>query len=159
MDPFTIRQVLLVMHLSGLVLMTGTTAAEFVAFRTLMNLETNSRGSAGLLKFMSGLGKLLIIGGILLASSGIGLMAVTDGVYLHQMWLKLKLALILLLPLNGMLIGTPQMKRLRNSLSVEGVSMPGTITPILTKLNTFYTVQLLVFLVIVILAVFKFTAA
>ncbi|WP_040006242.1 DUF2214 family protein [Fibrisoma limi] len=157
MDPFTIRQLLLVMHLSGLVLMAGTTVTELVVFRTFISLwNTKGNASVGLLKLMSGLGTILLAGGVLLVLSGIGLTLITGGVFLHQLWLQVKLGLILLLPLNGLLVGSPQMKTLRNSLLAEGAALSLPINPIVTKLNRFHRVQTLVFLSIIILAVFKF---
>ncbi|MDR6805988.1 hypothetical protein J2Y45_003180 [Dyadobacter sp. BE34] len=158
MDIFTLRQLFLVFHLSGMVLMIGTTVAEFVVFRVFVKLlSSHDKAVAGMLKLMSGLGKLLPVGGVLLLISAIGLMAVTEGIYLSQLWLQVKLALILLLPVNGMLIGNREMKRLKSSLSIEGDG-PDTATPSsIMKLNRFYLVQLLVFFSIIILAVFKFT--
>ncbi|WP_460983819.1 DUF2214 family protein [Spirosoma fluminis] len=148
---------LLVMHLSGLVLMAGTTVTELVVFRTFINLlKTNGKASVGLLRLMSGLGTILLAGGVLLVLSGTGLMIITEGVFLHQLWLQIKLGLILLLPLNGLLVGSPQMKTLTNNLSAEGVVLSSPITPAVTKLNRFHTVQTLVFLAIIILAVCKF---
>lgn len=158
MDPIMLRQVLLVMHLSGLVLMAGTTVIELVVFRTFISLlKTNGKASAGLLRLMSGLGTILLIGGLLLVLSGVGLTVITEGVFLHQVWLKVKLALILLLPLNGLLVGNPQMKKLRNNLSAEGVALSLPIKSVVTKLTIFHMVQSLVFLTIIILAVCKFS--
>ncbi|MDJ1503638.1 DUF2214 family protein [Xanthocytophaga agilis] len=157
MDTLLIRQLLVVMHLSGLVLMAGTTVTEFVVFRTFISLfKTKGVASASFLKLMSGLEKILLAGGVLLVLSGSGLMAITEGVFLHQTWLKLKLMLILLLPLNGMLVGSPQMKKLRNSLSDQDSEVNLTIKSIVTKLNIFHTIHLFVFLLIIVLAVFKF---
>jgi uncharacterized membrane protein SirB2 len=137
--------------------MAGTTVTEFVVFRTFISLfKMKGEASDGLLKLMSGLGTILLAGGVLLVLSGIGLMVITRGVFLHQIWLKLKLVLILLFPLNGMLVGSPQMKKLRNSLSDQGVDMTLRIKPTVTKLNLFHTFHLFVFLAIIILAVFKF---
>ena len=108
MDPLTLRQVLLVMHLSGLVLMAGTTVIELVVFRTFISLlKTTGKASIGLSRLMSIFGRILLAGGVLLALSGIGLTLITGGVFLHQLWLQVKLALILLLPLNGLLVGSP----------------------------------------------------
>lgn len=157
MDLLTFRQILLVMHLSGLVLMAGTTVTELVAFRLFIRLfKTKGEASVDLLRLQSGFGTLLLAGGVLLVLSGIGLMLISEGVFWHQLWLQIKLGLILVLPLNGLLVGSPQMKTLSNSLSTEEVSMRLPINPILTKLNRFHTVQTLVFLAIIILAVFKF---
>ncbi|QDK81868.1 DUF2269 family protein [Spirosoma sp. KCTC 42546] len=158
MDSFILQQVLLVMHLSGLVLMAGTTVSEFVAFRWFVSLlKSQDKASVGLFRLLSRLGPILLAGGVLLVISGVGLMILTEGVYLQQFWLQVKLILILLLPLNGLLVGNPQMKWLRNNLFAEGSGLSLPIQPTLTKLTWFHTVQLLVFLAIIILAVFKFT--
>lgn len=158
MDIFTLRQLFLVFHLSGMVLMIGTTVAEFVVFRVFVkSLNSQDKAVAGMLTLMSGLGKLLPVGGALLLASAIGLMAVTEGIYLSQLWLQVKPALILLLPVNGMLVGSRQMKRLKNSLSIEGEGPNTAARSSILKLSRFYLVQLLVFFSIIILAVFKFT--
>jgi hypothetical protein len=145
------------MHLSGLVLMAGTTVTELVIFRRFVSLfKAKGKASVDLLRLMSGLGTVLLAGGVLLVLSGVGLMIITQGVFLHQLWLQIKLGLILLLPLNGLLVGNPQMKTLTNNLSAEGVEMNLRINPAVTKLNWFHMLQALVFLAIIILAVFKF---
>ena len=157
MDTLTLRQLLLVVHISGLVLMAGTTVTEFVVFRTFISLfKTNGKASVVLLQLMAGLGSVLIVGGVSLVLSGIGLTLITGGFYLHQLWLKLKLVLILLLPLNGMLVGSPQMKKLRTNLTDKGINMTLTIKPTVSKLNLFHTVHVMVFLAIIILSFFRF---
>ncbi|CCH00278.1 hypothetical protein FAES_2269 [Fibrella aestuarina BUZ 2] len=157
MDAFTLRQVLLVLHLSGLVIMAGTTITEWVVFRSFLGLLTKQdKAALSLFSLLSGLGRLLLVGGGILLLSGIGLTILSEGVYLQQLWLQVKLGLILLLPLNGLLVGSPQMKQIRNSLLSEGISLPVAIQPAVTKLTWFHSSQLLVFFTIIILAVFRF---
>jgi hypothetical protein len=106
------RQLLLVMHLSGLILMVGTTVASFVTFRAFVNrFNIKRETSTGLLQLLSNLAPVKGIGGILLIISGIGLTYITGWVFLHMLWLQLKLSLILLLPLNEILVGNPQQKK------------------------------------------------
>ncbi|NIJ52625.1 DUF2214 family protein [Dyadobacter arcticus] len=158
MDAFMLRQVLLVLHLSGLVLMVGTTVTELVMFRSFVGLlKKQDKAAVSLFGLMSGLGRILLAGGVVLALSGIGLTIISGGVYFQQLWLQVKLGLILLLPLNGLLVGSPRMKQLRNSLLAEGVGPSLGVQPAVTKLTRFHSVQLAVFLTIIILAVFKFT--
>ncbi|MCX6212897.1 DUF2269 family protein [Spirosoma sp.] len=158
MDAFTLRAVLLVLHLSGLVLMVGTTLTEWVVFRLFVSLlKQEDQAALSLFSLLSGLGRLLLAGGVVLLLSGIGLTILSEGVYLQQLWLQVKLGLILLLPLNGLLVGSPQMKRVSNSLLSEGIGLQVAVHPGVRRLTKFHTVQLLVFLAIIILAVFKFT--
>ena len=67
-----LRQLLLIMHLSGLALMVGTTVASFVTFRAFKNrFNIKSETSTGLLQLLSNLAPIKGIGGILLILSGI----------------------------------------------------------------------------------------
>jgi hypothetical protein len=53
------RQLLIIMHLSGLILMVGTTVASFVTFRAFVNrLNIKSETSTGLLQLLSNLARL-----------------------------------------------------------------------------------------------------
>lgn len=157
MDLVTLRYGLLIVHFCGLVLMAGTTVTEFVVFRTFIDL-LKKRGdiSTDLLKLLPGLISLLVAGGALLIISGAGLIFVTGGAFLYQRWLTVKLMLILLLALNGMLVGSPQMKRLKGRLSDGGKDIT-LIGRTIFNLNIFHTLQLVLFLAIVVLAVFKFS--
>jgi hypothetical protein len=151
------RQLLLIMHLSGLILMVGTTVAAFVTFRAFVNrFNLKSETSTGLLQLLSNLDPIKGIGGILLIISGIGLTYITGWVFLHMLWLQLKLSLILLLPLNEILIGKKQLKKLKTAFFENNPDSAAVIKMTIPKIALFYTIQLLLFLGIVVLAVFKF---
>lgn len=158
MDAFTLRQVLLVLHLSGLVLMAGTTITELVVFHSFVSLlKKQNKAAHSLFSLLSGLGWLLLAGGVALLFSGIGLTILSESVYLQQLWLQIKLGLILLLPLNGLMVGSRQMKQVKNSLLSEGIGLDVAVHPAIRKLTLFHSSQLILFLIIIVLAVFKFT--
>jgi hypothetical protein len=151
------RQLLIIMHLSGLILMVGTTVASFVTFRAFVNrLNIKSETSTGLLQLLSNLAPIKGIGGILLILSGIGLTFITGWVFLHMLWLQLKLSLILLLPLNEILIEKKQLKKLKTAFFENNPDSAAVIKMTIPKIAMFYTIQLLLFLGIIVLAVFKF---
>ena len=151
-----LRQLLLIMHLSGLILMVGTTVAAFVTFRAFINrFNIKSESSTGLLQLLSNLDPIKGIGGILLILSGIGLTVITGWVFLHMLWLQLKLFLMLLLPLNEILIGNRQLKKLQTAF-FENPDSSAVIKMTIPKIAMFYTIQLLLFLGIIVLAVLKF---
>ena len=151
-----LRQLLIIMHLSGLTLMAGTTVAAFVTFRVFRNrFNIKSEGSSGLLQLLSNLAPIKGIGGILLILSGIGLMFITGWVFLHMLWLQLKLFLIVLLPLNEILIGNKQLKKLKTAFFENNPDSATVIKMTVPKIAIFYTIQLLLFLGIIVLAVFK----
>lgn len=156
MNLIILRELLLIAHLSGLVLMAGTTVTEFVAFRILtVQFKVNKQVPGSIIKLMSRLTAILTAGGILLTISGIGLTWITASIFLHQLWLQLKLSLIVVLALNGMLVGGRQMKHLKNSWFTNSIDNSEEISRRVIKINIFYSMQLLLFLAIVILAVFK----
>ncbi|RWY53876.1 DUF2214 family protein [Mucilaginibacter gilvus] len=156
MSILTMQKLLLIAHLSGLVLMVGTTVTEFVAFRILtVQVKVNKQVPDGIMKLLSSLTAVLTAGGILLTISGIGLAWITAGIFLHQLWLQLKLSLVVLLALNGMLFGGKQMKHLQNSWLTNSIDNCEESKDRIIKINIFYSIQLLFFLAIVALAVFK----
>nr|WP_294874313.1 DUF2214 family protein [uncultured Pedobacter sp.] len=157
MNTLILMQAFLVMHLTGLTLLAGTTAADYIVFRTFSNqLKTEGQRSENLLNLMSRLGVILGIGGGLLIFSGLGLMTITHGVFMHQLWFKIKLALIIMLVLNGFLVGNRQVKKLRKGLAENYANTQEFVEPAILRLNIFYLAQLGIFLIIIMLAVFKF---
>ncbi|OQP54321.1 hypothetical protein A4H97_22830 [Niastella yeongjuensis] len=153
----TVRQLLLIMHLSGLILMVGTTVAAFVTFRAFTNrVNVKSDNATGLLQLLTTLDPIKGIGGILLILSGLGLTFITGWVFLHMLWLQLKLSLVLLLPLNEILIGKKQLKKLKAAFFESNPDSTAVIKKTVPKIARFYTIQLLLFLAILVIAVLKF---
>ena len=151
-----LRQLLLIMHLSGLILMVGTTVASFVTFRAFVNrFNIKSESSTGLLQLLSNLAPIKGIGGILLIISGIGLTYITGWVFLHMLWLQLKLSVILLMVLNEILVEKKQLKKLKTAFFEYNPDSPTVIKMAIPKIAMFYTIQLLLFLGIIALAVLK----
>jgi hypothetical protein len=151
----TVRQLLLILHLCGLALMVGTTITAFVTFRAFIKRLNKEEEGTGLLKLLTTLGPVKGIGGILLILSGIGLTLITRGVFLQMLWLQLKLGLILMLPLNEILIGNKQLKKLNTAFIENSGKNAAVIKMTVPQLNLFYTFQLVLFFGIIVLAVFK----
>jgi hypothetical protein len=137
--------------------MVGTIVASFVTFRAFVNrFNIKSESSTGLLQLLSNLAPIKGIGGILLILSGTGFMFITRGVFMHMLWLQLKLFLILLLLLNEILIEKKQLKKLKTAFFENNPDSSTVIKMTIPKITMFYTIQLLLFLGIIVLAVFKF---
>jgi hypothetical protein len=136
--------------------MVGTTVASFVTFRAFTKrFNIKSESSAGLLQLLLNLDPIKGTGGILLIISGIGLTFITGWVFLHMLWLQLKLSLILLLPLNELLVGKKQLKKLKTAFFENNPDSSTMIKIAIPKIAVFYTIQLLLFLGIIVLAVLK----
>ena len=111
-------QVLLILHLTGLTLMAGTTGTDYIVFRMFLKLfDKEKERSLNLLDLKKKLSILLAIGAALLLLSGTGLFIITDGLFIHQIWFKIKLFLVLALILNGFLVGTRQELKLKKGIS------------------------------------------
>ena len=94
---------------------------------------------------------LLGIGAALLIISGTGMMIITHGAFAHQIWFKIKLALILTLILNGFLVGGRQKSKLKKSLDIGEHT-----TTAIGNIKLFFLAQMGLFLTIILLSIFKF---
>lgn len=134
--------------------MAGTSAVSFAAFRNLSNSMT---GNMDVLRFyikkIAGLSSLLILGAILLVLSGAGLLILTHAY--GQLWFQLKMGLVAALILNGFLFGGRQEQKIMKILDApDGQDYLPLRQPV-ANLRTFYVLQLILFLAIVVLAVTK----
>jgi len=96
------------------------------------------------------------VGVAVLILSGIGMMALTHGVFGEQLWFRIKFGIVILLILNGLIIGRRQGGKLRRILAVSGLILTAEVSRIKSRLNRFYLLQLLLLLIIIFLSVFKF---
>jgi hypothetical protein len=158
MNTLILLQISIILHLVGLTLMAGTTVAEYITFNTFSKLfDKNRERSLSLLELLKKLSGLLGIGAALLILSGIGLLIITNGVFIHQLWFRIKLLLIGILILNGFLVGSRQESKLKTGINETGEHGNEQITKAMRNLRIFYRVQMGIFFIIIVLAVFKFS--
>jgi uncharacterized membrane protein len=150
-----IFQSFLLLHLVGLVLFAGTTTADFVSFRQFwkqyaLDAVTARPMLQSMIKFplLMGLGMAAII------LSGVGMMAMTHGVFGEQLWFRIKFAIVVLIILNNIIIGRRLIISLRKRMA-EGAN-DGETLQIKRKLRLFHYAQLVMFFAIILLSVFKF---
>ena len=149
---------LLILHLAGLTLTAGTTVAEYITLKTFSALFDKDRErSLSLLDLLKKLSALLGIGIALLVLSGIGLFLITKGVFIHQIWFRIKLALILTIILNGFIVGGRQESKLKNSISQNNPEQSGDTKAAILNLKLFFLAQIGLLFLIVILSIFKFS--
>ncbi|AYL96798.1 DUF2214 family protein [Mucilaginibacter celer] len=157
MNTATFLQSILVLHLSGLVIMAGTTIVDFTTFKTFWKHFDESPGkSKDILVTTSMSSRLIGIGAALLVITGIGMMALTNGVFGEQLWFRIKIAIVVVLLLNDILFGRRQAEKLRKIINADSAYLTETVNQIRTRLNIFFALQLLLFFSIVFLSVFKF---
>jgi uncharacterized membrane protein len=98
------------------------------------------------------------IGGALLVLSGIAMMTVMHGAYGTQIWMRVKIGLVVLIIVNMLVFGRRNATRLFKLVNDERNGTDRTIELERVKSTTrlFHFTQLLFFLVIFTLSVFKF---
>lgn len=149
---------LLTLHVTGLVLMAGTTVIDYSAFRTFWTLAGEGReASQGLLRATSKFSRLAGIGAALLIMTGIGMMALTNGVFGEQLWFRIKFALVVIIILNSLFVGRRQGLKLQKVFgdadTADAVAQTASVRVLL---NRFYIVQFVLFFTVIFLSVFKF---
>jgi hypothetical protein len=152
MNSMILLDIFLITHLTGLALMAGATVADSVTFNTFSKSYRNDGAPLlSLLALMDKFSVLLGIGAALLIISGTGMMIITHGAFAHQIWFKIKLALILTLICNGFLVGGRQKSKLIKHLDTSARAKSA-----MRNIELFFVVQLAIFLIIILLSIFKF---
>jgi hypothetical protein len=148
---------LLSLHLMALVLMAGTTLVDFITLRSFWRMFEKQREKAtGLLDATASYSRMIGIGAAILILTGFGMMFITRGVFGEQLWFRIKFVFVILLVANGLLVGRRLGFRLRKTVSGAGLINPGTIMQVRKKMFRFHTSQLLIFIIIILLSIFKF---
>jgi uncharacterized membrane protein len=147
----------LTLHLTALTIMAGTTLIDYIAYQTFWKLfDQKKEVPIDLLQLMNKLPRFLGIGAAVIITTGIGMMVLTHGVYGEQLWFRIKFGLVVLIVLNGLLVGRGQGMKLRKLLNEDIADVTGKIGRVRATLNRFHLMQLTMFLAIIFLSVFKF---
>ncbi len=155
----TIYHTSLVLHIIGLTMLAGITLADFILFKQFWkHLENNKQQGLAINAAMARLPAFFGIGVLLLIFSGVGMMAITHGVFGEQIWFRIKIALVVIIIINGLTVGRRQGAKLRKILpdiaSEKGID--SRLLKIKARLRRFHISQLTLFIIIFILSVFKF---
>jgi len=157
MSTQTMLQTMLTMHLMGFVMVAGTTVADFIAFRQFWNqYELDAVKGRAVFQAISKFPILFRIGIILIILSGVGMMAITHGVFGEQLWFRIKFALVIMVILNGLITGRRQSRRLGRILNAEFPDNFVKFARVKGNLKMFHYVQLTLLFIILFLSVFKF---
>lgn len=154
----TLYNSFLVLHVIGITVMAGTSFIDFLTLRSLRKaLETDLVASRVIEGSLYKLQRYLGIGLLLILISGIGMMAQLHEVWGAQLWFKVKMGVLLLIILNGLglrrVLGTKLRRALAGPLPDERTD---SIEAVSSSLTIVQTVQLLLFIIIYTLSIFKF---
>lgn len=148
---------LLMLHLLALILMAGTTFIDFINYQMFWKLFNHQRKQAdGILSASAKFPKLIGIGAGFLIITGIGMIALTHGVWAQQLWFRIKMIFVLLLILNSIFYGNRISAKLRAIVGLDAPDQAHQLLSVKGKLRTFYLLQFGFLLMIIFLSAYKF---
>lgn len=141
----------LFVHITGISLAAGTTVISFFVNRRFWKFHgTDKLKALTLMELATRFPRFTGIGIGLLLLSGIYMVYATKGIFGGQLWFRIKMMLVLLAIVNNFVIQVFD-KRVKGRLAA-GVSLNG----LQKKITVYYLLQLILFLAIFVLGVFKF---
>jgi hypothetical protein len=159
MTTETLYHTALVTHIIAITMVAGTTLIDYVTFKQFWKqLAADQQKGMTILSVMAKSPMLFGIGFLLIIISGVYMMAATHGAFGEQTWFRIKFGLIILIILNGLIIGRRQGIKLRGILSETntGKNIEADLVKIKRNMGLFHVSQLVMLVIIFVLSVFKF---
>jgi uncharacterized membrane protein len=140
-------------------MMAGMSIADFITQKIFWKqYAVNRQEGLSIFNAAAGFQSFLAIGAVLLLITGVGMMALTHGVFGEQLWMKIKIGLVVLIIVNGPIVGRMQVQKLKHLLMGENQS-PGVLARIMEmkrRINLISVLNLMFLASIVVLSVCKF---
>lgn len=160
MNTQTILQITLVLHIIALVIAIGITLANTIANRQFWKLyDQNKEQGLAAFKATTKFRIFGILGLMLLIVTGIIMLWLFNWTLGQLLWFKIKMFIVVLLFGNGFTLGRSTSKKLEKILLVENI--PNEVQPETIRLrinmSIFQITQLSLFVIIIIISVFRFT--
>ncbi|PSL19518.1 hypothetical protein [Dyadobacter jiangsuensis] len=154
MNP-TVYNAALVIHIVGITVMAGTTFLDFFTFRVFRAaFLANDGRQLAMAGYLHSLQRFLGIGMLVILASGVAMMVELHQVWGVQLWFRVKMAVLLLIIINGLGFRRAIGKSLSQALS------DGSLTTHWRATNRNFMlvqlIQMLFFLIIYVLSIFKF---
>ena len=147
----------LVLHITGFTIMAGIIFADFVINRRLNRyLPADKPKALGVMEGLEGFPRLIGIGAALLVVTGIAMVVIFKGVVAQMLWFRIKMVVVLLIILNGVLVVRRNSNRLMKLLQTNDDRNNGNILLLQQRLGIFHGIELLLFVIVFILSVFRF---
>lgn len=151
----TFYNIALVTHVIGLTIMAGATLIDYITFRRFCKAFQNDIAKASYMEdSLFQLQRIIGIGMLVILLSGVTMMAKLHQVWGAQLWFRIKMGVLLLLIINGIWI-----RRILGSVLRKMMIENATALQFQNIRQTFIIVQviqILLFVVIYVLSVFKF---
>src|SRR6476660_6840385 len=103
----TLLQICLVLHITGIVLLGGTTLMNYIISRQFWScIETDKNKAIIINSTTLTFGRITGIGGLLTILTGVTMVAILHGVVDSKPWFRIKMILVLLIILNALLFAS-----------------------------------------------------
>jgi hypothetical protein len=154
----SIYHLALVFHIIGITVMAGTTFIDFITFRLFNKSFGADKATAVIAGYLYKLQQFMGIGMLVILLSGVAMMVKLHELWGAQTWFRIKMGILLLIIVNGLglrrRVGTQLKKILATDVSMN---IPvEKLAVIKNRLTTIQTVQMLLFVIVYTLSVYKF---
>jgi hypothetical protein len=157
MNSLTLLNVLLVLHVVGFTTMAGTVLADFTINRRSNKYLTSDKPKAlSILEGTDLFPRLVGMGVGLLVITGICMVIILKGAVTSMLWFRIKMILVLLLVINGTGPMRKNAVNLKLLLSDNTGNNNGRILALKSRMTVFHSIQMILFLAIFVLSVFRF---
>ena len=149
----------LVLHIIGLTMVVGATLSDYVAFKQFWKqYRQDKQKGVAVLQALSRFPRIIGIGFVIIILTGVTMMAIMHGAFGTQLWFRIKMIIVLLVIGGGLLVGRRNGIRLRTLVATDsaGTDQTQELYKVKSRIGSFHIVQLLLFVLIFILSVFRF---
>ena len=155
----TFYQMALVVHVIGITIMAGTTFIDFISFRTFLSaFRTDYTKALMVENYLGKLQRFLGIGMLVILVSGVLMMVKLHEVWGAQLWFRIKMGVLLLIIINGLGLRRILGSKLKKVMSLDKPANTASddFRKIKMKFSAVQLIQMLLFITIYVLSVFKF---
>lgn len=155
MNTQTLLQLFLVLHITGFATMAGTVAADTTIYGRLRKYLLTDKNKA-LTLYESSASFPILIGAsaALIIATGIGMVSLVPA-FPEMLWFRIKMILVLCIIINGAIVARRLVNKLKGQLKSDAVDNVE-VEALKGRLNLMYAVQILLFIAVFTLSVFKF---
>jgi len=153
-----VYNIALVTHIVGITLMAGATFIDFIIFKQFWKAYPSDKPKSIVIEDMlHRLQRFMGIGMLVILVSGVVMMIYLHQVWGQQIWFRVKMGVLVLVIINGLGIRRSMGSKLKRLLTEESLSdFDGKRSGLKSNITLVHAFQLLFFLIMFTLSVFKF---
>ncbi len=153
-----VYNIALVTHIVGITLMAGATFIDFIIFKQFWKAYPSDKPKSIVIEDMlHRLQRFMGVGMLVILVSGVVMMVYLHQVWGQQIWFRVKMGVLVLVIINGLGIRRSMGSKLKRLLTEESLSdFDGKRSGLKSNITLVHAFQLLFFLIMFTLSVFKF---